>query len=357
MTLPLRFARWWSEAGLPALPEEGRATCSRCAQCADTSDLPVHLATFDPRSKCCTYLPLLRNFQVGAILADPDPALAFGRDTVRARIGSQVACTPLGLLWPASFTTAYEEDADRDFGRRVELRCPHYVEAGGLCGIWRHRNATCSTWFCRYERGDVGRRLWRAVREALDTIEDTLMWWVVRELGLDEAVVQRLGSGRVGTRLELANPTPEDVRAAWGDWADRQERWFLEAHARVEALTWLDVRRIGGGRVRAALEELEAALEDHDNLALPPFVAIGAPHEAPAGVAPSAFAWVHGYRAYDPIRLPAEVWGALRTLEVIEASEAAALVRSDVDADGRATLRRLLDHGVLRGALPPVSRR
>ena len=39
---------------------------------------------FEPSTKCCTFLPELPNFLVGAMLADTDPAAAEGRASVIA---------------------------------------------------------------------------------------------------------------------------------------------------------------------------------------------------------------------------------------------------------------------------------
>jgi hypothetical protein len=340
------------------LPSESRAPCASCVQCPGSAaaDLPVarpdRLATFHPETRCCTYLPLLRNFQVGATLADADAALAPGQASVRARIARRVGVTPLGLLWPASFDRAYGEDNLRDFGRRVDLRCPHYLhEAGGLCGVWRHRNATCATWFCRYERGEVGRRLWRAVQGLLDAAEEILAWWAVEEGGLDPACRDRLWGGGPEGRLDGDLPvTDERYVAVWGAYVGREEAWYRQAAARVDALAWDDVRRIGGGRLSERLDALHDALDDHGNLRLPPFLDWGEPSEVAreAGVG-----WWDGYRAYDPVPLPEEVEAALREGGVGTPAEVAGRVAARTGAAPAGDeLRAWLDRGVLRAALP-----
>jgi hypothetical protein len=57
------------------------------------------------------------------------------------------------------------------FGRDLSLRCPYWVGGAESCGIWRDRNATCRTWFCRTEDGASGRSLWGTLREALDAVD------------------------------------------------------------------------------------------------------------------------------------------------------------------------------------------
>ena len=350
MSLPQRPQRWWEEAGLGPLPAEARAPCSACPQCAGVDPaVPTALATFDPRTKCCTYLPLLRNYQVGAILADPDPAMAVGRAPVEARIDAARAVSPLGLLWPESYSKAYTE-GQRDFGRRQELRCPHYIEEGGLCGVWRHRNATCSTWFCRYERGEVGRNLWRAVRELLDTIEEVLMWWALEAVGLPAAARERLAGADAALRLEAGPLDEEARRRAWGDWFGRERALYLACHAAVERLAWADVRRIGGRRVEARLEELQAAIDDHANLRLPPFLGPGQVERAHED---DIYRWLGGYRAYDPVAVPRPAWDRIVAGGVLPTEDMRRRLEQAIGAPlDDAALRDWIDRGILRAALP-----
>ncbi len=350
MSLPPRAAAWLASAGVPSsgtgsLPAEGRASCDACPQCPNgPAELPRALATFDPRSKCCTYLPLLRNFQVGAILADPDPGLGLGQASVRARVAARRAVTPLGLLWPTSYTQAYDEDNERDFGRRQDLRCPHYIEQGGLCGVWRHRNATCSTWFCRYERGAVGRRLWQQVHRTLEVIEDVLMWWAVDAVGLEPAVREALACGSPTVRLEEGPLDDEAVAACWGARAAEQEAWYIACHRAVEALRWPDIRRIGGGRLTEAIDELHEALEDHENRKLPPFLAAG---DLSVALEEGGVSWVYGYRAYDAVPVPSGALASARALGPVPTAQMAGALSVD-----DAALRRLIDLGVLKAQLP-----
>lgn len=351
--LPFRLQRWWDQAGLPALPEEGRAPCSACPQCPEGGPgegRPSALATFDPRSKCCTYLPLLRNFQVGAILAEPEATSVLGRDTVEARIDAWRAVSPLGLLWPEEYSRAYAEDGERDFGRRQELRCPHYIEQDGLCGVWRHRNATCSTWFCRYERGEVGRNLWRAVRELLDVVEDVLMWWALEAVGVDAELRARLASGDAALRLERGPVDEEARRQAWGGWVGRERALYLACHEAVEGLGWADIRRVGGARLAARLDEVQDALADHGNLRLPPFLGPGQVSRAHED---ERSRWFHGYKAYDPVEVPRAAWDRVVAGGVLPTEE---LRRRLAEAMGAPVddqlLRTWVDRGILRAALP-----
>lgn len=354
MSLPPLLAGWLTGLVPEApMPEEPRASCAACPQCDGTAAseaLPAALRTFDPVSRCCTYLPVLRNFQVGAALADPS---APGRASVQARVAAGVAVTPLGLLWPASFARAYDEGQEDRFGRRRELRCPHHLD-DGRCGVWAHRNSTCSTWFCRYERGDVGRRYWGAARRLLDLAEDAVGWWCVEQLDVGDEALALLRSGD-GPRGRLDGDAPIDEaarRRVWGRWHGREEALYAAAWALVADVTVDDLRRIGGGRLREAAEDVALAADDLTPRRLPPFLRWTGPsvaHEEPHQ------RWVHGYRAYDPIPVPV---AALRALDGASGVDVDAL-RRDLTAAGvhdvDGLLRRLVDHGALVAALPGVS--
>jgi hypothetical protein len=352
MSLPPLLDGWMREALGAPLPAEGRAPCHACPQCASTEALPTALATFDPSTKCCTYLPLLRCFQVGFILADDDSAVAAGRATVQARIDARMAVTPLGLLWPASFARAYDEGQEDRFGRRRDLRCPHYLaDQGGQCGVWRHRNATCSTWFCRYERGDLGRTYWRALYALLDHAEDALMWWCVDRLDVGAEARALLASGD-GPRGRLDGDAPIDdaaYAAVWGRWAGREAAFYLAAAELVRPLRWGEIAEIGGARLAALREEVDLAGEDLRPTRLPPFLSAGAWRD---GVDDGAARWIYGYRAYDPVAVPTEavpVLAAAAGWTPAELTERLTHVGVAVDEP---TLRAWVDRGVLRAALP-----
>jgi hypothetical protein len=166
---------------------ETTATCHDCAMCA-AADAPADPDThyFNPRVKCCTFLPHLRNFLVGRILLDPDPAMARGQRSVEARIAAGSGVTPLGL---GRSGTSPASDEGSGFGRDEALLCPHYVrEGGGLCGIWPHREATCATFFCKHDRGAVGAAFWQALRRLLEAVEQSLAWHCVEALDVGRAV-------------------------------------------------------------------------------------------------------------------------------------------------------------------------
>ena len=167
------------------IPRESKATCDDCAMCRKTGDEVLsNDQFFDPAIKCCSIVPGLANFLAGGILLDnteTDADSARGRESVLHRIAEGVSVTPLGLGQSAFFKLVYDNcDA---FGRSRTLRCPHYIEETGRCGIWRNRGATCVAWFCKHVRGAVSRAFWRdSLQRLLDAIESDLATWCVLKL-------------------------------------------------------------------------------------------------------------------------------------------------------------------------------
>jgi hypothetical protein len=282
--LPPLYASWLDQLLGDSIPRESEATCDDCPMCPKGGRQKAAEQFFDPYSKCCTYTPNLPNYLVGRIITDTDPAFARGRASVEERMRSGVGVTPLGLAPPASRTLLYQHvTAEAEgFGRARALRCAHYLdEAGGRCGIWRHRNSVCSTWFCKHVRGAVGMRFWKSILGLLIAVEAQLATWCVLELDPGAEALARLfpppGDRPPSEKLrwgDIGVPADERARRAiWGSWWQREEAFYAECARRVNALDWNDVVRIGGPEigVRSSLakdrfaaltsEELPSSLE------------------------------------------------------------------------------------------------
>jgi hypothetical protein len=353
MSLPKLYDGWIREALGRELPMEGRATCLSCPM-IEASGRPRGAAFFHPNSKCCTYLPVLCNFHVGQILRDDTPEMAVGRTSVEARIAAHVAVTPLGLGWPAVYERMYDDDREYHFGRRLEMRCPHYIDRdGGLCGVWRYRNAICSTWFCRHERGHVGRSVWEHVEGVLEVVEEGLTRWCMEQAGVEPELVERLSTSDDSEDCLDGDVTITDaLRArAWGRWYGRELAYFKHCAELVERdVTWKFVRGLCGARLAAKLEELQDALGDHDNTRLPPFVAAGGIERV---VFDDEGMWVHSYRPYDIEPISEDLWELLDELQPMPTEALLELLVEQHDIwEPRAAVRSWLDQGNLEPTLP-----
>ena len=184
--------------------------------------------------------------------------MSVGRDSVKKRIQAGLAVTPRGLEWPLKLKAEYHQMETRAFGRAQSFKCPHYVdERGGLCGIWKYRNSVCSTWFCKYVRGAVGREFWETAKQLMMAIEADLARWCAVKLNLDESALQlfltpRLMPGQIPTlKLEDLDDQVDtaEYRRAWANWAGREYEFYVACGALVARLKWADVMSICGPEV------------------------------------------------------------------------------------------------------------
>jgi hypothetical protein len=310
---------------------------------------------FSPDTKCCTYVPDLPNFLVGRILDDQDPAFADGRATIEQRIDARVGVTPLGLARPPVHQLLYTQGGPQVFGRAKTLRCPHYrADAGGACGVWRHRNAVCATWFCKHVRGATGQRFWHSLEQLLTIAERELSRWCLLQAGVEATVLARLlprGSDRraSGPRIDAAalDGGVEDAAYAdvWGTWHGRERELFGRAASLVSDLRWPDVLRIGGASVDALAHILVDAYQRHAGDDIPARLVVGPFQTAVAG---RERVRVVTYSVLDPLELPRLLVDVLPYFDGRPTSDALARIRAERRINVQPDLvRRLVDFGLL----------
>ncbi len=354
-TLPPLYAPWIADLLDGPPPRESAATCESCAMCPPAGATAAPDTFFHPDTKCCTYVPEIPNFLVGRILDDPDPALAPGRASVERRIDARVGVTPVGLVRPPVQALLYQHGTPAGFGHATSLLCPHYrPDAGGACGIWRHRNGVCSTWFCKHERGATGQRFWQALEQLLAIVERNLARWCLLEVGVDATVLAQLlprgadrgaesgsldAAGLDGTVSEAA------YRAVWGSWQGHEREFFRRAAALVNDLRWADVRRIGGAGVDAFARVAVDAHHRQGSDDVPERLAVGAFSVVVAG---RERVRVMTYSEYDPLELPRLLVDVLPYFDGRPTVEALRRIRADRNISVQPDLvRRLVDFGIL----------
>ncbi len=327
---PPLLERWLRSFLGGPIPREPRTTCGDCAMLRPE---PFHdERRFERATKCCTFFPQLPSFLVGGLLLDEDPAIARGRERVRQRVVDGLHATPLGLGRPPIFLDLYTPDSS--FGHAQALRCPYYIdEDGGLCGIWRHREATCATWFCKHERGRVGHHFWARLNELLKNAEHRLAWVLALELGIDRDALLALEPAPFDLRKDEDG---DHYRGIWGPWAGRELEFYTETARRAAPLAWTDVR----ARCGAVLDPYVARAEEAqrgllDDTPLPEHARV-AVYERLGSTGTRVR--LRTYSEYNPLEVPVAVADALPQL----ASRPVAAVGID-----EATLRQLLDYGVL----------
>lgn len=341
-TLPPRLARWAERLLEGPIPREEHATCAACAMVSD--DENDEQVSFSPQTKCCTYLPELPNFSVGAILSGAHAGLA--HDSVRRRIANRVSVTPLGVGQPPP--SMDPRSRPPVFGRDVAFLCDHYSDG---CSIWAHRESVCATYFCKLQRGAVGSRFWSALRAALAATERAVARGCVLRLGLPASAIAALRRLPVTPGvLPAAVMDSRTYRAIWASWGGREEAFFVECARVADHLSWEDVERWGGAELAVLAE---AARHEHRALITPKL-----PQEPvcrafmirPAG---PECTHVVGYSAIDPISLPPSVIAALRHFDGRPLADALASAREQERvAISEELVQTLSDFGVIedRGA-------
>jgi len=360
--LPSLYAGWMQTLLPSGIPREGKATCDACAMCAPkgttgpaeiTPGLDTDTEYFDVSTKCCTYAPSLPNFLVGAVLADEQ---ALARDRLEARVRARVAVTPLGVARPTAYGALYDTAADA-FGRTRGLLCPYYVAETGSCGIWRHRESVCTTWFCKHERGKVGFSFWRdAMQRLLSAVEEALAKWCVLQLDPGEAALDLLiaspqwrGASPPLTASAIDGvPLARGHDATWGRWSGREAEFFLRCAELVAELDWAQVLAITGAEGVALADATRRA---HRRLTTP--ATPKRPRTAPFQITKvgSETTRVVTYSGFDPLDLPTVALALLPAFDGRPIEEAIAEI--EVGAGVRvepAFVRRLLDFGVLAEA-------
>lgn len=222
--LPPILARWTQEILGELPPSEPRSTCDACVKLAKPGEEygPRH---YHPDTKCCTYLPVLLNFQVGLILDDPEVSEQ-GKRSVEWRIEQGEGVSPVGLTTTPSYDIRYNDDS---FGRDPGLMCPHYLQESGGCGVWHQRNAVCATWFCRSDRGGASFSFWRlGYLRFLRAVEDAVAEWCMFALGAEEE--------------------------EWGPWSDKRA-YYRAAGRLADKLSWKDTLQLGGSKIATRGEQ------------------------------------------------------------------------------------------------------
>lgn len=242
------YTTWIERLLAGPIPPETKATCDDCAMLPAPGASTNEGVFFHPQTRCCTFEPTLVNYRAGMILSDDDPDLAEGRRTVEERLRTRVAATPWGMLPSARFLLLYT-NGPGNFGRAPALGCPHQIE--GSCGIWRHRPATCTTWFCKHVRGATGHEFWKDLAELLREVDRQLGLWCALEMGANAGPLARiLEEPRKLEASELGGEIQEDdYKALWGGWVGREAEFYRGCAGLMHQLGWDDVTRICGPRV------------------------------------------------------------------------------------------------------------
>ena len=353
--LPPLYANW-IQAMLPGpIPPEKQATCDRCAM------LPSHgeSATegfFSSETKCCTYMPQISNFLVGRILRDPDENARRGRETVEKRIAAGAGVTPLGLQRTRLYDLLYAQ-SPAAFGRAKAMLCPHYLaDEGGKCGVWKNRESTCATWFCKFGRGQTGRIFWQRLHDMLCAAETALSRHCVLELGLDGSALGQLVPTRARAKFSAVDGriSAEDLdeqqigpayRAVWGNWLGREQEFYARCAEVVNPLGWGDVMRLGGTEL-GVLSRL--VLDAYTELTADDVPERLRSRRLAVVYTSAERAWLVGYSTLDPLSVPKALVDSMHCFDGRPTEEALRKVAEEHHLRiSKGAVRKLVDFCVL----------
>jgi hypothetical protein len=356
--LPELYDRWARALLGGQIERETQAPCNNCVMCrpkaSGDTGLPTHneRVYFNSETKCCTFVPWLPNFLVGRILSDEDAAAHVGRRSVEERLRQAIGVSPMGLTPPAVFSVLYRESTE-SFGRSRKLRCPHYIEANGGCGIWKNRNSICSTWFCKHVRGARGNSFWRSLQSTLDAVELDIARWAILDLNpqlddLEHIMATRAWQGReeelTGASIDLTVDNDE-YQKVWGAWFGREREFFRECAEKVNELSWSDVTaRCGPGTRALALQSARAYRELRtDDI---PHVLVPGPYSFVSRN--NGHSLIDTYRGYDPLEVPDILLNVLSAFDGRNTKDAMKAIASEHNVTLQDDLlRKLVDFRVL----------
>jgi len=298
-------------------PDESKTTCGNCPMCVDgeakkTLDA-IGVINFGRETKCCTYQPAVPNYLVGAVFADPDPAMAEGQRRLRKHLATRMGVLPWWLTATAKYYLLWEAARREAFGRAPMLKCPYLLE--GNCTIWRHRDSVCSTFFCKHDNGEDGKDYWRAVNDALSRIERALVSHLADLVDPTTTMPPRRDGHLTRWELEDVAPPDEIYASWWQGWVGREEEFYVACYEQAKKLVREDVLRLGGEELAGHLERMEKM-----RAKLPPEVPERARLASDVIVkdAGGTNVIVYSYSRYDPTVIPKEVMAVLREVTLDE---------------------------------------
>jgi hypothetical protein len=334
---------WLSAVVREEIPPEIYTTCDACPMCDGANPRPANrVRPFNKETKCCTYWPVLPNYLVGSALSDTSVQAQEGTRRLLRFMTTDVA-VPRGLGVPPEYKALYSALTPDSFGDAKELVCPYYQSESGVCTVWRHRNGVCATWHCKPRRGAVGQTFWEAAKALLTHVENSVSLWCALELGI------RLQAARRLPRYAEPWHEPEETVEAsvwyWGRWDHRRDEYYRRCFERASALSWDDVRKLGGIELEARSAALEHAF--HKMIEPAPVTrAIPGPLRVVGRTDTDVF--VQSYSERDTQRIDARVFHALRLGhgQTIDELRATARDQDGVELDDQA-IRRLADLRIL----------
>lgn len=352
--LPPLFQKWIDKLLPGGIPNETRATCSNCAMVPKGEPVDSDIS-FNPQTKCCTYYPDLANFICGRIFADDRPENYTGRRVLERRIQARANVSPLGISPPQTYSVLYSTSALQGpdvFGRSASLQCPFYIQHFGECGIHQHRETVCSTFYCKYSRGAVGRTFWRALAKLLGNVEHAVRVWALDQVepsgALSDTALSIDGKKRALDEFGLAGaPPPGQYERLWGPYLGREVDVYRACAEHVAKLDIDDAIALGGVQTVTTARLVKRLHQGLLRTELPAKVTRGSNHLIQISRVPKHVRLKSNTALYDFVDVPdTAVPAAARILDRPLEQARADLAAEGLELDDE-TLRWMLDFEIL----------
>jgi len=248
-SLPTVYSHFLPDLFSAEQVNETVATCDDCAMCESPTHGEQEVRRysnfpnlFQQTGKCCTYFPVVPNYLVGGVFSDASPEMAEGQRRMRERILGRRGATPLVVSGSPSQRLLYMKRDWLVYGDPDAVICPYYARDTGMCTIWRYREATCSTYYCKHDEGIDGQKYWKALQEFLDMIEVELaayaLWKVSPALYRAQPPRRSVDNVPISATEISGRPMGDDEYGAlWGEWVGREAELYRACYEAVRALT------------------------------------------------------------------------------------------------------------------------
>ena len=180
-TLLHQFLPWGISQTFPELkniqaPLETHAQCTSCRLLCKKGE-NKQTWHFHENTRCCTFYPVLYNWQLGQILKSNHPEAI---SLLRREMEQERTFNSLRFYPPDSYAEKQKElQYPIAFGKKEELLCPFYVTSTNRCGIWAHRNSICRAWYCMHTEGGRALGFWNTLRMLANYYEKKLGEWCI----------------------------------------------------------------------------------------------------------------------------------------------------------------------------------
>lgn len=239
-------------------------TLANCDQCSmSPHKYKAHL-------KCCTFEPLIPNFQAGAILLTEESLQ--GPQVITKKIEQRKFAIPLGLLPTPAYQKYFVQKKETDFGQNENWLCPYFDRQKHNCSIWRDRGSVCTSFFCQSSYGVEGEKFWQLFQNYFHEVEMALMQECLvmmdfspRQVDMNLALLQfgtgaheiNQWSGVSAEKLLRSDTMPMEMAIElWNGYFDDQVGFYKKCYQIVKQMTSSSLQETLGEKGAMMYEEL-----------------------------------------------------------------------------------------------------